>query len=73
MVIKYAKIFHYIQDPPKFTQSGIFGLKTNDLATLKRRHSSYLEVQGKNTRANSMQGCQIFLSNTGQNGLNYIK
>jgi hypothetical protein len=21
-------------DPPKFTQSGIFGLKTNDLATL---------------------------------------
>jgi hypothetical protein len=23
-----------LQDPPKFTQSGIFGLKTNHLATL---------------------------------------
>jgi hypothetical protein len=34
MAIKYANIFHYIQDPPKFTQSGILGLKIYHLATL---------------------------------------
>jgi hypothetical protein len=34
MVIKYTKIFHC---PPKFTQIGIFGLKTNHLATLVKR------------------------------------
>jgi hypothetical protein len=30
------KIFQHLplQDPPKFTQIGIFGLKTNHLATL---------------------------------------
>jgi hypothetical protein len=33
MVIKYTKIFPQ-QDPPKFAQIGIFGLKTNHLATL---------------------------------------
>jgi hypothetical protein len=32
--IKYANFFHYIQDPPKFTQNGIFGLKICHLATL---------------------------------------
>jgi hypothetical protein len=26
-----------LQDPPKFTQIGIFGLKTNHLATLAQR------------------------------------
>jgi hypothetical protein len=26
-----------LQDPPKFTQIGIFGLKTNHLATLAKR------------------------------------
>jgi hypothetical protein len=31
MVIKYTNKF---QGPPKFTQVGIFGLKTNHLATL---------------------------------------
>jgi hypothetical protein len=33
MVIKYTKDFP-LQDPPKFTQIWIFGLKTNHLATL---------------------------------------
>jgi hypothetical protein len=33
MVIKYTKIFP-LQDPTNFTQIGIFGLKTNHLATL---------------------------------------
>jgi hypothetical protein len=33
MVIKYTKYFPQ-QDPPKFTQIWIFGLKTNHLATL---------------------------------------
>jgi hypothetical protein len=32
MVIKYTKILHS-KDPPKFTQFGISGLKTNHLAT----------------------------------------
>jgi hypothetical protein len=31
--IKYTIIFQ-LQDPPKFTQIWIFGLKTNHLATL---------------------------------------
>jgi hypothetical protein len=30
-----------LQDPPKFTQIGIFGLKTNHLASL--RHGTYLQ------------------------------
>jgi hypothetical protein len=32
------KIYHHLplQDPPKFTQTRIFGLKTNRLATLNR-------------------------------------
>jgi hypothetical protein len=34
MVIKYLYQFFPLQDPPKFTQIGIFGLKTNHLATL---------------------------------------
>jgi hypothetical protein len=39
MIIKYpksSKIYKHfpIQGPPKFTQIGIFGLKTNHLATL---------------------------------------
>jgi hypothetical protein len=34
MVIKYNKIFYILQDPPKFTQIWIFGLKRNHLATL---------------------------------------
>jgi hypothetical protein len=33
MVIKYTKIFH-CNTFPKFTLIGIFGLKTNHLATL---------------------------------------
>jgi hypothetical protein len=41
MVIKYTKIFH-LQDPPKFTQIGIFGLKTNHLATLVTGNSELL-------------------------------
>jgi hypothetical protein len=32
--IKYTIIFYVLQDPPKFTQIWIFGLKTNHLATL---------------------------------------
>jgi hypothetical protein len=28
-----------LQDPPKFTKIGIFGLKTNHLATTLRTHS----------------------------------
>jgi hypothetical protein len=33
IAIKYTNIFQYVQDPPKFTQNGIFGLKMNHLAT----------------------------------------
>jgi hypothetical protein len=33
MAIKYSQDFP-LQDPPKLTQTGIFGLKTNHLATL---------------------------------------
>jgi hypothetical protein len=32
MSIEYTNIFHH-KHPPKFTQIGIFGLKTNPLAT----------------------------------------
>jgi hypothetical protein len=33
-----------LQDPPKFTQIGIFGLKTNHLATLLGSTSSYVHI-----------------------------
>jgi hypothetical protein len=32
--IKFTNIFYVFQDPPKFTQVWILGLKTNHLATL---------------------------------------
>jgi hypothetical protein len=38
-VIKCTNIFHF-QDPKKFTQIGILGLKINHLATLDSRHAS---------------------------------
>jgi hypothetical protein len=34
MAIKYINIFQSMLGPPKFTRIGIFGLKTNHLATL---------------------------------------
>jgi hypothetical protein len=40
MAIKYINIFK-AKGPPKFTQIGIFDLKTNHLATL---HSTYIGV-----------------------------
>jgi hypothetical protein len=41
------KIYHHLplQDPPKFTQIWIFGLKTNHLATLvDMRHKKLIEL-----------------------------
>jgi hypothetical protein len=36
MAIKYTNFLHYIQNPRKFTQIGIFGLKICHLATLEQ-------------------------------------
>jgi hypothetical protein len=38
------KIYQYLllQDPPKFTQIGIFGLKMHHLATLVLRHLNFV-------------------------------
>jgi hypothetical protein len=38
-----------LQDPPKFTQIGIFGLKIYHLATLDGRHGLMLPFPGKKT------------------------
>jgi hypothetical protein len=38
MAIKYMYQHLSIEGPPIFTQIGIFGLKTNHLATLKKTH-----------------------------------
>jgi hypothetical protein len=47
-----------LQDPPKFTQFGIFGLKVCHLATLVTAGMA------------AFQGCQIFLGATNQFGKN---
>jgi hypothetical protein len=47
MVIKYTKIFRN-KTLQKFTQIGIFGLKTNHLATLRPQHFDSLTQKDDN-------------------------
>jgi hypothetical protein len=63
MVIKYAMIVHCktLQNLHKF---GIFGLKTNHLATLPRIRS--FQIPSGNTRAMTLAGLTIGVNRSGQ-------
>jgi hypothetical protein len=66
-VIKYPKNVHkilqmaikYIQGPPKFTRTGIFGLKINNLATLEKIR---LEARAASAAATASKAAAGFFS-----------
>jgi hypothetical protein len=67
MSIKYTNIFHYVQDPPKFTQSTISGLKPEDLQQSRGLASGLLDFSwyiipkwGKNQSQNLPNGHKTY-------------
>jgi hypothetical protein len=56
---KWAKINQHfpIKGPQKFTQIGIFGLKTNHLATLIRNKWQKQKTVGRDKKAKSKEHC----------------